>query len=54
MIRSYRNGLVLHTMYYADEVRDFKQVPKGENVKVSQKGLELIASDRLGGYGPTG
>ena len=54
LIRSYRNGLVLHTMYYADEVRDFKQVPKGENVKVSQKGLELIASDRLGGYGPTG
>ena len=28
-------------MYYADEVRDFKQVPKGENVKVSEKEVEL-------------
>jgi DNA end-binding protein Ku len=33
LIRPYRKGLVLHTMYYADEVRDFKEVPKGENVK---------------------
>jgi DNA end-binding protein Ku len=28
-------------MYHADELRDFKQVPKGENVKVSEKELEL-------------
>ena len=28
-------------MYYADEVRDFSQVPKGENVKVSEQELEL-------------
>jgi hypothetical protein len=28
-------------MYHADEVRDFKQVPKGESVKVSEKELEL-------------
>src|SRR5918992_6405568 len=41
LIRPYRKGLVLHTMYYGDEVRDFKQVPKGENVKVSEKELEL-------------
>jgi DNA end-binding protein Ku len=41
LVRPYRKGLVLHTMYYADEVRDFKQVPKGENVKVSDKELEL-------------
>jgi len=41
LIRPYRNGLVLHTMYYADEVRDFKQVPKGENVKVSENEIEL-------------
>jgi DNA end-binding protein Ku len=34
LIRPYRKGLVLHTMYYADEV------PKG-NVKVSAKELEL-------------
>src|SRR5688500_16523153 len=30
-------------MYHADEVRDFSQVPKGENVKVSQQELELGA-----------
>jgi DNA end-binding protein Ku len=41
LIRPYRNGLVLHTMYYGNEVRDFKQVPKGENVKVSEKELAL-------------
>ena len=28
-------------MYHADEVRDFKQVPKGENVKISETELEL-------------
>jgi non-homologous end joining protein Ku len=28
IIRAYRKGLVLHTMYYGNEVRDFKQVPK--------------------------
>jgi DNA end-binding protein Ku len=49
LIRPYRKGLVLHTMYHADEVRDFKQVPKGDNVKVSEKELELGVSliDRL-------
>jgi DNA end-binding protein Ku len=28
-------------MYHADEVRDFKQVPKGENVKISETELQL-------------
>jgi DNA end-binding protein Ku len=41
LIRPYKNGLVLHTMYHADEVRDFQQVPKGEPVKVSENELEL-------------
>jgi DNA end-binding protein Ku len=41
LIRPYRNGLVLHTMYHADEVRDFQQVPKGEKVNVSRQELEL-------------
>jgi DNA end-binding protein Ku len=41
LIRPYRKGLVLHTMYHADEVRDFQQVPKGEKVKVSEKEVEL-------------
>jgi DNA end-binding protein Ku len=41
LIRPYKNGLVLHTMYHADEVRDFQQVPKGEPFKVSENELEL-------------
>jgi DNA end-binding protein Ku len=41
LIRPYKNCLVLHTMYHADEVRDFQQVPKGEKVNVSEKELEL-------------
>jgi DNA end-binding protein Ku len=41
LIRPYRKGLVLHTMYHADEVRDFNQIPKGEKVKVSEQELEL-------------
>jgi DNA end-binding protein Ku len=41
LIRPYRNGLVLHTMYHADEVREFQQVPKGDKVKVSEKEVEL-------------
>jgi DNA end-binding protein Ku len=49
LIRSYKKGLVLHTMYHADEVRDFQQIPKGEKVKVSEKEVELGISliDRL-------
>jgi DNA end-binding protein Ku len=41
LIRPYRKGLVLHTMYHAGEVRDFRQVPKGENATVSKKEVEL-------------
>jgi DNA end-binding protein Ku len=41
LIRPYRKGLVLHTMYHAHDVRDFNQVPKGEKVSVSQQELEL-------------
>jgi DNA end-binding protein Ku len=41
LIRPYGKGLVLHTMYYGNEVRDFKQVLKGENVKISETELEL-------------
>lgn len=41
LIRPYRKGLVLHTMYHADEMRDFNQVPKGEKVNVSKQELEL-------------
>ena len=41
LIRPYRKALLLHTMYHADEIRDFQQVPKGEKVNVAEKELEL-------------
>src|SRR5688572_28716388 len=31
LIRPYGNGLIMHGLYYANEVRDFGQIPKGEN-----------------------
>ena len=31
----------MHTMYYANEVRNFGEIPKGENVKLSQEELTL-------------
>ena len=27
LIRPYQGGLMMHTMYYANEVRDFGQIP---------------------------
>jgi DNA end-binding protein Ku len=41
LIPPYKKGLALHRMFDADEVRDFGQVPKGDNVKVSKQELEL-------------
>src|SRR5262245_19211468 len=41
LIRSAKNGLMLHTMYFADEVRDFGEVDKGEDAKVKPGELEL-------------
>jgi DNA end-binding protein Ku len=35
IVRSAQNGLLLHTMYFADEVRSFDEVPKGESAKIS-------------------
>jgi DNA end-binding protein Ku len=32
---------MLHTMYYADEVRDFSEIEKGEDVTVKSGELEL-------------
>jgi DNA end-binding protein Ku len=46
LIRPHKKGLVLHTMYYADEVRDFNQLPKGEKVNVSKQELELGVGHR--------
>ena len=41
LIRAAQNGLMLHTMYFADEVRDFGEVEKGEGAKIREGELEL-------------
>ena len=41
LIRPYRKGLMLHTMYYGDEVRDFNQMPNRPEREISEKELEL-------------
>jgi DNA end-binding protein Ku len=44
LIRPYQNGLVMHTAYYTDEIRDFEQIPKGDSVRVSGQELNLSQS----------
>src|SRR5262249_61200174 len=41
LIRSAQGGLMLHTMYFADEVRDFGEVDKGASAKVRENELNL-------------
>ncbi len=41
LIRPAQQGLMLHTMYFADEVRDFGEVDKGESAKIKEGELEL-------------
>ena len=45
LIRASQNGLMLHTMYFADEVRNFGEVDKGENATI--KAGELDLAERL-------
>jgi DNA end-binding protein Ku len=40
LIRAYQNGLIMHTAYYGDEVRDFGEIPNG-NGKLDKQELEL-------------
>src|SRR5215468_3551911 len=41
LIRPAQNGLMLHTMYFADEIRDFGEVEKGEDAKLKPGELDL-------------
>src|SRR5215831_10121296 len=41
LIRPAQHGLMLHTMYFADEVRDFGEVDKGESAKVRDGEIDL-------------
>src|SRR5262249_40838436 len=40
VIRPFEKGLILHTMYYADEVRDFSAIDL-EDSKISEKEVQL-------------
>ena len=41
LIRASHDGLMLHTMYYADEVRDFGEIDKGKETSVRPGELDL-------------
>jgi DNA end-binding protein Ku len=41
LVRPAMSGLMLHTMYFADEVRNFDEIPKGESAKISEAETNL-------------
>jgi DNA end-binding protein Ku len=41
LIRAYAKGLMLHTMYYADEIRSVEDVDRGLNVEAKPAELDL-------------
>jgi DNA end-binding protein Ku len=41
LVRPAMNGLMLHAMYYADEVRNFDDIAKGESAKISDAETNL-------------
>jgi DNA end-binding protein Ku len=45
IIRPAQKGLVLHTMYFANEVRNFGEIGKGESAKIT--GAETKLATRL-------
>lgn len=54
LIRPYRGGLLLHQVYYADEVRDFEDIELGDEPKINPGERDLadqliqhLASDEL-------
>jgi DNA end-binding protein Ku len=41
LIRAAQSGLMLHTMYFADEVRNFDEIDKGQSAKIKEGELDL-------------
>ena len=41
LIRAAQGGLMLHTMYFADEVRNFDEIDKGSSAKIKEGELDL-------------
>jgi DNA end-binding protein Ku len=44
LIRPYENGLIMHSLYYSNEVRNFADIAKAENTKLSDQEIELGAN----------
>jgi DNA end-binding protein Ku len=44
LIRPYENGLIMHSLYYANEVRNFAEIAKADNSKLSEAEIELGAT----------
>src|SRR5438552_10702443 len=41
LVRAAQDGLMLHTMYFADEVRSFGEIDKGQSAKIREGELQL-------------
>src|SRR5215470_530651 len=41
LIRSAQDGLMLHTMYFADEVRNFGEIDRGQGAKIREGEMDL-------------
>jgi DNA end-binding protein Ku len=58
LLREAQGGLMMHTLFYADEVRDFGEVERGEEVALKPGELELAVQliEQLGseGFNPSG
>ncbi len=49
IVRAAQKGLLMHTMYFANEVRSFDEIPKGESAKITEAeaGLAMRLIDEL-------
>ena len=41
LIRPFQRGLILHTMYFHDEIRDVGEIDRGESVKIKESEVQL-------------
>ena len=41
LIRAAQGGLLFHSMYFADEVRDFSEIDRGQDAKIKEGELDL-------------
>jgi DNA end-binding protein Ku len=43
LIRPYENGLIMHSLFYANEVRNVTDIAKAENAELSGEEIDLGA-----------